>query len=71
MTLKKVRITYNLAPSEYYMAEPPNLMSPRSICLSLDTKYPRDGTNLRGSIEHTPWKNPKIHIFSSGPQMRE
>ena len=45
------------------VAEPPNLMSPRSIRLSLDTKYSRKDTKSRGSVEHTPRENLKIHIF--------
>ena len=47
----------------YDVEEPPNLMPLRNTCLSLDTKYSRDNTILRSSIEHTPWENPKIHIF--------
>ena len=47
-----------------------SLIPPRSTCLPLDTKYSREDTKLRGSIEHTPWENLKIHIFPSG-QMRE
>ena len=53
------------------MAEPPNLMPPRCTCLPLGTKYSREDTKLRSSIEHTPRKNPKIHIFPSGSQMKE
>ena len=53
------------------VAEPPNLMPPKSTCLPLETKYSRDGTKLRSSIEHTPGENPKIHIFPPGSQMRE
>ena len=53
------------------VAEPPNLMPPRSTCLPLDTKYSRNDAKLRSSVEHTPRENPKIHIFSSGSQMRE
>ena len=45
------------------VAETPNLMPPRSTCLSLNTKYSREDTKLRSSVEHTPWENPKIHIF--------
>ena len=48
---------------ERSVAEPPNLMPSRSTCLPLDTKYLRDDTKLRSSVEHTPRKNPKIHIF--------
>ena len=46
------------------VAESPNLMPPRSACLQLDTKHPKENTKLLGSIGHTPWKNPKIHIFA-------
>ena len=46
------------------MAEPPNLMHPRSACLSLDTKHSKDNTKLLGSVGHTPGENPKIHIFA-------
>ena len=53
------------------VAEPPNLMPPRSTCLPLDAKYLREDTKLRGSVEHTPRENPQIHIFPSGSQMRE
>ena len=53
------------------VAKPPNLMPPRSTCPPLDTKYSREDTKLRSSIEHTPKENPKIHIFPSGSQMRE
>ena len=49
----------------------PNLMSPRSARLPLDTKHPKENTKLLGSIGHTPGENPKIHIFPSGSQMRE
>ena len=34
-------------------------------------KYSREDTKLHGSVGHTPRENPKIHIFSSGSQMRE
>ena len=54
-----------------HVVEPSNLMSFKSTCFSLDTKYPREDTKLCSSVEHTPWKNPKIHIFPSGSQMRE
>ena len=53
------------------VAEPHNLMSPRSTCLSLDTKYSREDTKLRSSVEHTTRENLKIHIFLSGSQMKE
>ena len=53
------------------VAEPPNLMPPRSTCLPLDTKYSREDTKLRSYVKHTPRKNPKIHIFTPGSQMRE
>ena len=46
------------------VAEPPNLMPPKSNRLPLDTKYPRENTKLLGSIGHTPGENPKIHIFA-------
>ena len=54
-----------------YVAEPPNLMPPRSARLPLDTKHSRKTTKLLGSVGHTPGENPKIHIFPSGSQMRE
>ena len=47
------------------VAEPPHLMPPRSTCLTLDTKYPREDINLSSSIEHTTTENSKIYIFSS------
>ena len=53
------------------MAEPPNLMSLKSACLLLDTKHPKENTELLGSVGHTPGENPKIHIFPSGSQIRE
>ena len=53
------------------VAERPNLMSLRSTCLLLDTKYPTEDTKLRSSVEHTLREKSKIHIFSSGSQMRE
>ena len=53
------------------MAEPPNLMPPGSACLPLDTKLTKDDTKLLGSVGHTPGENPKIHIFTSGSQVRE
>ena len=46
------------------VVEPPNLMTPMSTCLLLDTKYSREDTKLRSSVGHTPGENPKIHIFS-------
>ena len=45
------------------VAEPPNLMPPRSTYLPLDTKYSRKNTKLRCSVGHTPRENPKIHFF--------
>ena len=45
------------------MAEPPNLMPPKSTYLPLDTKYSREDTKLRSSIEHTPRENPKSTFF--------
>ena len=56
-------LIYALIPP---VAEPPNLMPPRSICLLLDTKYSREDTKLRSFVEHTSRENSKIHIFSSG-----
>ena len=53
------------------MAEAPNLMPPRSACLLLDTKHPKENTKLLGSVGHTPGENPKIHNFPLGSQMRE
>ena len=46
------------------MVEPPNLMPSRSARLPLDTKHPKENTNLLGSIGHSPGENPKIHIFA-------
>ena len=46
------------------MAEPPNLMPPRSAHLPLDTKRSRENTKLLSSVGHTPGENPKIHIFA-------
>ena len=54
-----------------YVAEPPNLMPPRSARLPLDTKHPKENTKLLISVGHTQGKNPKIHIFPSESQMRE
>ena len=45
------------------VAEPPNLIPPKSACLLLDTKHPKENTKLLGSVGHTPGENPKIHIF--------
>ena len=46
------------------VAEPHNLIPPRSARLPLDTKHPKENTNLLGSIGHSPGENPKIHIFA-------
>ena len=46
------------------MAEPPNLMPPRSACLPLDTKHSKENTKLHGPVGHTTGENPKIHIFA-------
>ena len=46
------------------MAEPPNLMPPRSARLPLDTKHSKEDTKLLGSVGHTPGENPKIYIFA-------
>ena len=46
------------------VAEPSNLMHPRSARLPLDTKHPRENTKLLGFVGHTPGENPKIHIFA-------
>ena len=46
------------------MAEPPNVMPPRSARLPLDTKHSRENTKLLGSVEHTRGENPKILIFA-------
>ena len=46
------------------VVEPPNLMPPKSACLPLDTKHPRENTKLLGSVGHTPGENSKIHIFA-------
>ena len=53
------------------VAEPSNLMPPRSARLPLDTKHPRKNTKLLGYVGHTLGENPKIHIFPLGLQMRE
>ena len=58
-------------PAAASVAEPPNLMPPKSTRLLLDTKYSRDDTKLRSFVGHTPWEDPKTHIFPSGSQMRE
>ena len=50
--------------SQLHVAEPPNLMPPRSACLLLDTKHSRENNKLLGSVGHTPRENPKIHIFA-------
>ena len=60
-----------LRPSAGDVAELSNLMLSRSTYLPLDTKYSRKDIKLHGPIGHTPGENPKIHIFSSGSQMRE
>ena len=52
-----------LLPSEVGVAEPSNLMPPRSACLLLDTKHSMEDTKSRGRVEHTPGENLKIHIF--------
>ena len=46
------------------VAEPPNLMPPRSACLPLDAKHPKENTKLLGFVGHTTGENPKIHIFA-------
>ena len=46
------------------VAEPPNLMPPRSARLPLDTKHPEENIKLLGSVGHTSGENPKIHIFA-------
>ena len=60
-----------VADDGYVVAEQPNLIPPRSTYLPLDTKYLRKNTKLYSFVGHTPWENPKIHIFISGSQMRE
>ena len=45
------------------VAEPPNLMPPRSARLPLETKHSKEDTKSRGPIGHTPGENQKIHIF--------
>ena len=45
------------------VAEPPNLVPPRSAHLPLDTKHPKENTKLLGSVGHTSGENTKIHIF--------
>ena len=47
-----------------HVAEPHNLMPPRSARLPLDTKHSKEDTKLLGSVGHTPGENPKIHIFT-------
>ena len=59
--MKLYFLIYALIPP---MAEPPNLMPPRSARLPLDTKHSRENTKLLGFVGHTPWENPKIHIFA-------
>ena len=49
--------------SHLFVAEPPNLMSPRSTCLSLDTKYLKEDTKLRSSVEHTQGRTRKSIFF--------
>ena len=46
------------------VAEPPNLMPPRSACLPLDTKHSKENTKLHSPVGHTPGENPKVHIFA-------
>jgi len=46
------------------VAEPPNLMPPKSVRLLLDTKHLRENTKLLSFVGHTPGENPKIHIFA-------
>ena len=46
------------------MVEPSNLMPPKSACLPLDPKHPKENTKLLGSVGHNPGENPKIHIFA-------
>ena len=46
------------------MAELPYLMPSGSACLPLDTKHLGENTKLLGSVGHTTWENPKIHIFA-------
>ena len=46
------------------VAEPPNLMPPRSARLPLDTKHLKENIRLLGSVGRTPGENPKILIFA-------
>ena len=69
MTNKMVRFAGS--SSSPNVAEPPNLMPPRSARLLLDTKHSGEDTKLHGSIEHTPKGEPKNPHFPSGSQMRE
>ena len=55
-------LIYALIPP---VTEPPNLMTPRSARLPLDTKHSRENTKLLGFVGHTPEENPKIHIFAT------
>ena len=52
------------------VAEPPNLMPHRSTCIPLNTKYSREDTKLRSSVEHTPWENTKIKCRKIGVMHR-
>ena len=60
------RKTWLLVENLKSVAEPPNRMPLKSTCLPLDAKYSREDTKLHSSVEHTPRKNSKIHIFPSG-----
>jgi hypothetical protein len=53
------------------VAESPNLMPSQEYLSSIRHKYSRENTKLRDSVEHTTKENSKIHIFTSGSQMRE
>ena len=45
-----------------YVAEPPNLMPPRSARLPLDTKHLKENTKLLGSVGH-PRREPENPHF--------
>ena len=69
------RIVWHEPPSNqvrsYSVAEPPNLMPPKSAHLPLDTKHSGENNKLLGSVRHTPGENPKSTFLPSGSQMRE
>ena len=46
------QLTSDILQVVLIVAEPPNLMPPKSTHLPLDTKYSRENTKLRGSVRH-------------------